>query len=56
MYEEMGECLEQVEENQLLGKLKTLLAETQQTSLQKRVQRAIAEIKLAQKARKHDAD
>jgi len=45
MHEEMGEHLDQREEKQALRKLKTLLADTQQTTLQNRVKKAIAEIK-----------
>jgi len=49
MYEEMGAGLDQTEENQLLTKLRTLFADTQQTTVQNRVKKAITEIKSAKK-------
>jgi tetratricopeptide (TPR) repeat protein len=50
MYEEMRGRLGHREENQLLRKFKALFADTQQTAVQIRVERAIAEIKVRQKA------
>lgn len=44
MFEEMGDRLEQLERIQLLEKLKGLLATTQQTALQTRVERVLAQI------------
>jgi TolB-like protein len=49
LHEEMGEHLDQTEENQLLRNLKRLLADTQQTTVRNRVKKVIAEIKLGQK-------
>ncbi|HEX6716369.1 MAG TPA: winged helix-turn-helix domain-containing protein, partial [Pyrinomonadaceae bacterium] len=48
MYEEMSECLEEVEEDHISQKLKALFVDTQQTTLQNRVKRAIAQITLNQ--------
>jgi DNA-binding winged helix-turn-helix (wHTH) protein len=44
MFEEMGERLEQAERIQISGELQRLLATTQQTALQNRVQRSITNI------------
>ena len=43
MFEEIGELLEDSEKNQIAEKVKTLLATTQQTALQARVAKCIAE-------------